>query len=368
LVFAIFEALLLRRIPGKQIAGPVSPSGDTPHYTLNAIPCFLLTHLAFFVCSAPFPEYHLPQLFSPSIVYDNLGPMIMALTLYVYLYCIALYWKGRFYPSGKDNRVTKDPIYDFFWGIELYPQMFGVQLKQYVNCRLGMMGWSIIIVSFAWKQWETVGFLSNSMLVSVALQLLYIFKFYLWEGGYFHSIDIMHDRFGYYICWGCMCWITGFYTSPSLWFVHNPIQLDTWVAVSIFLAGTFTLWLNWDADHQRQQVRATNGKCKVWGRTPRIIQAQYVTEDGKVRTNVLLASGWWGVARHVHYVTEVLTSFFWALPALHHHLFPYVYAIYLTFLLLDRLIRDEERCKKKYGIYWTQYCKAVPYRVIPGIF
>jgi hypothetical protein len=55
---------------------------------------------------------------------------------------------------------------------------------------------------------------------------------------------------------------------------------------------------------------------------------------------VLLASGWWGIARHFHYVTEVLTSFFWALPALDGHVFPYMYAIYLTFLLLDRLLRE----------------------------
>jgi len=87
----------------------------------------------------------------------------------------------------------------------------------------------------------------------------------------------MHDRFGYYICWGCMCWITGFYTSPVLWFVNHPIQLEYWVAAAIFLAGTTTLWLNWDADHQRQLVRATNGKCKVWGKPPRVIQAQYTT-------------------------------------------------------------------------------------------
>jgi len=69
--------------------------------------------------------------------------------------------------------------------------MFGLPLKQYVNCRLGMMGWSVIIVAFAWKQWELFGFVSTSMLVSVALQLLYIFKFYLWEGGMCTSLILL---------------------------------------------------------------------------------------------------------------------------------------------------------------------------------
>ena len=103
LIFAVFEGILLRFVPGKRIAGPVAPSGDTTHYTLNGIPCFLLTHLAFFVFAAPFSPV---QLFSASIIYDNFGAIIMALTLYVKAYCFILYWKGRYFPSGRDNKVS----------------------------------------------------------------------------------------------------------------------------------------------------------------------------------------------------------------------------------------------------------------------
>ena len=41
----------------------------------------------------------------------------------------------------------------------------------------------------------------------MALQLVYITKFFIWETGYFCTIDIMHDRAGYYICWGCLAWL-----------------------------------------------------------------------------------------------------------------------------------------------------------------
>jgi hypothetical protein len=32
-------------------------------------------------------------------------------------------------------------------------------------------------------------------------------QFFMWEMGYMSTIDIMHDRAGYYICWGCLVWV-----------------------------------------------------------------------------------------------------------------------------------------------------------------
>ncbi len=48
---------------------------------------------------------------------------------------------------------------------------------------------------------------------------------------------------------------------------------------------------------QRQEFRATNGRAKVWGREPVYIEAKYRTKEGTERTSLLLASGWWGLAR-----------------------------------------------------------------------
>jgi 7-dehydrocholesterol reductase len=82
----------------------------------------------------------------------------------------------------------------------------------------------------------------------------------------------------------------------------------------------------------------------------------------------LLASGWWAVARHFHYLPEITASFFWTAPALFGKLPPYLYVIFLTVLLIDRSVRDDTRCSLKYGKYWKKYCELVPYKIIPGIF
>lgn len=37
-----------------------------------------------------------------------------------------------------------------------------------------------------------------------------------WETGYWGTMDIMHDRAGYYICWGCLVWVPSVYTFPAL--------------------------------------------------------------------------------------------------------------------------------------------------------
>ena len=82
---------------------------------------------------------------------------------------------------------------------------------------------------------------------------------------------------------------------------------------------------------------------------------------------MLLYNGYWGIARHFHYLPEILASFFWSVPALFSHFMPYFYVLYLILLLTDRAVRDDARCKSKYGAYWDKYCKYVPYKIIPGI-
>jgi len=53
------------------------------------------------------------------------------------------------------------------------------------------------------------------------------------------------------------------------------------------------VWINYDADRQRQEFRATEGKAPVWGRASEFIVAHYVTEAGDKKQSLLLVSGWW---------------------------------------------------------------------------
>ncbi|MCB9683247.1 MAG: 7-dehydrocholesterol reductase [Alphaproteobacteria bacterium] len=355
-----FQLLLLNVLPGATLLGPVTPAGVQPAYTLNGIAAWVISHAV--VVGAWFAGLPVTGL------YDHYGELIITLTLLALAFCGFLYVKGRTFPTSPDTLYTGNPIFDFFQGIELHPRLLGVNLKQLINCRVSMMGWSVVFVVCALKQIELYGALSTSMAASVAVLVAYLFKFFWWEGGYFHSLDIMHDRFGYYICWGVLVWVPAIYCLVALWLVEHPIAWHPAVAVAMVALGLVSIWINYDADAQRQRVRATNGATTVWGKAPELITARYVTADGEARTSLLLVSGWWGVARHFHYVPELMLAAAWTIPAGFTHFLPWFYWVFLFILLMDRSIRDEKKCAAKYGDDWKVYVGRVRWRVMPGVF
>jgi 7-dehydrocholesterol reductase len=99
-----------------------------------------------------------------------------------------------------------------------------------------------------------------------------------------------------------------------------------------------------------------------------IVSASYIDDYGKSKKSILLASGFWGITRHMNYTFELMTAFVWSLPALLASPIPYFYFIFLLILLTHRTVRDDNRCSNKYGIYWREYRKIVKYQMIPGIY
>ncbi len=304
----------------------------------------------------------------PAAVYDRFGEVLWTSSLLALAICVLLYVKGRVAPSGADTSFSNNPIWDYWHGVELHPRIFGLQVKQLINCRVSMMGWSVLLLCWAHKHIELHGSLGWAMGTSVGLQLVYILKFFWWEDGYFGSLDITHDRFGYYLFWGLMAWLPSLYTLATLCLVLPADGLSPLAAVAIWAFGLGSIAVNYAADRQRMVVRASGGTATVWGKAPVLIEATYTTEDGTERTNLLLASGWWGISRHFHYVAELALAASWALPAGFSHLLPWSYVIFLTILLTDRARRDEKRCAAKYGASWERYRAAVRWRMVPGIY
>ena len=359
-IFALLQLLLMKVIPGPAFHGPVTPMGNTPLYKANGVPSFVVTVILYGLACGPL------HLFSPTLIYDHFGELLGALNLFSLLFCLALMIKGYCFPSTTDCGTSRNYLFDYYWGTELYPRVMGWDIKMFTNCRFALMSWPLIILSFAAKQSQLHG-LSDSMVVAVLLQFVYVGKFFAWETGYLRSLDIMHDRAGFYICWGCLVWVPGIYTSSTLYLVDHPNHLGLFWSLFIGGFGIACILINYLADYQRQQVRATGGASKVWGKTPDLIQAQYTTSTGETKHSLLLASGWWGIARHFHYIPEILGAFCWSVPALFTNFSPYFYVFFLTLLLVDRAFRDDLRCAKKYGPSWQAYCQKVPYKIVPFV-
>ncbi|KAF2309209.1 hypothetical protein GH714_001181 [Hevea brasiliensis] len=299
--YAAFEAALQLLLPGKRVEGPISPQGNRPIY------------------------------------------------------------KGHVAPSSTDSGSCGNIIMDFYWGMELYPRIGkNFDIKVFTNCRFGMMAWAVLALTYCIKQYDQNGKVADSMFVNTILMLVYVTKFFWWEAGYWNTMDIAHDRAGFYICWGCLVWVPSLYTSPGMYLVNHPVNLGTQLAIYILVAGILCIYINYDCDRQRQVFRRTNGKCTVWGKAPSKIVASYTTSSGETKSSLLLTSGWWGLSRHFHYVPEILAAFFWTVPALFNHFLPYFYVIFLTILLFDRAKRDDDRCRSKYGKYWNCIVRRFP--------
>ena len=106
-----------------------------------------------------------------------------------------------------------------------------------------------------------------------------------WETGYWRSMDIMHDRAGYYICWGCLVWVPAVYTSPAMYLtLHGIDTLSAPVALAIAAAGIAAVYINYDSDKQRQvKPFAQNGLYMnslepAGASTPMLVDTLFVLE------------------------------------------------------------------------------------------
>ncbi|CAN0152501.1 unnamed protein product, partial [Hapterophycus canaliculatus] len=184
-------------LPGKTFHANPTASGHIPVYKANGMFSYIVTLATLCILVAT-------DRLDPTNVYDKLGEIFAGLSFFSLFFVLGLTLKGLFFPSTDDSGSNGSFLQDYWWGTELYPRVFGADVKMFTNCRFGMMYWAVGAVIYAFAQQEMYGSLSSSMAVSVILQLTYITKFFHWEMGYMNSMDIQHDRAGFYLCWGCL--------------------------------------------------------------------------------------------------------------------------------------------------------------------
>ncbi|KAJ3389883.1 hypothetical protein HDU92_000828 [Lobulomyces angularis] len=359
-----FQGFLYSFLPGKIGFGQTTPAGHTLPYIVNGTLAWIVTHGLFVALSLGL------KLFPASIIHDNWGGLLIAANVQGYLLSFFSYWKAHFYPTFADDRKFSGSwIYDIFWGIEFNPR-FGkyFDFKLFFNGRPGIVAWTLINFSFAAAQYNNIGYVTNSMILLNWLHFLYVIDFFINEDWYLRTIDIAHDHFGFYLSWGDCVWLPFMYTLQSHYLVRNPIDLSWEYFSLVFFIGHFGYYVFRATNWQKDVVRRTNGDCLIWGKKAKVIRTKFETSDGKIHESLLLLSGFWGVSRHFNYVGDLLISLAMCLTCGFAHLLPYFYVIYMTILLVARINRDHHRCLGKYGKYWEEYCRAVPYKLIPFVF
>jgi len=85
--------------------------------------------------------------------------------------------------------------------------------------------------------------------------------------------------------------------------------------------------------------------------------------EGKV-----LISGFWGLSRHINYLGEVMMAAGMAMLLDYTNFVAWIHPIFYACLFIARQRQDDYVCEKKYGALWREYCKRVPWRIVPYIY
>ncbi|MBI1210712.1 MAG: DUF1295 domain-containing protein [Alphaproteobacteria bacterium] len=259
--------------------------------------------------------------------------------------------------------TEKGLLADLFLGRQANPQWLGGRID--AKMLLYLIGATMLglnLYSFAAHHLLTFADdPSPGVALYAALFSFFICEYLFFERVHLYTYDFFAERVGFKLGWGCMCFYPYFY-AVGLWAVadlanpHAPVALQVAAAVLFFLGWSLARGAN-----MQKYLFKRDPKAKFLG----LLEPQ-VLSDG---SNMLLASGFWGVARHVNYLGEFLMAIGLTLAlARPGHVVPWLYPLYYVVLLVPRQIDDDRRCAQKYQGLWRAYVARVPYRIIPGVY
>eukprot|EP00040_Diaphanoeca_grandis_P025504 m.141328 g.141328 ORF g.141328 m.141328 type:complete len:470 (-) comp30181_c0_seq1:33-1442(-) len=363
LAWFAFQASLERLLPGPEVDGVKLKDGTHLKYRLNGHKAFWVTLLVMF--------YGKPQLdehgsfvgftsFKLSWCYDHYLELVTACLTYAlimsFLVYAASFRRGAMLAEGGN---TGNVVYDFFIGRELNPRFPGTtfDVKFFCELRPGLIGWVVLNLGMAQKQYELTGAVSWEMIAVNAFQALYVWDSLFNERAVLTTMDITTDGFGYMLAFGDLCWVPFTYGMQARYLVThdgiNVVALAVVTAMAIFGYCVF---------------RGSNGEKDRFRRAPDSPECAHLESIQTKRGTRLLVSGWWGMARKVNYTGDWIMGLSWSLTTGFNTLITYFYPIYFAILLVHRASRDDEMCQHKYGDDWITYKKRVPYVFLPGIF
>ncbi|KAI8313095.1 Delta(14)-sterol reductase [Colletotrichum sp. SAR11_240] len=401
--YYFFNALLYRFLPGTEVEGVQLASGGRLKYRFNSFSSgtFILTLCAAGTIAqgAEFPVW---TFITENYIQVVTANMLVAFGAATFVYVRSFSVK----PGNVESRELAEGghsgnlIYDWFIGRELNPRVTipiigEIDIKEFMEVRPGLLGWSLI--NFAWmaKQYRTYGFVSNSIVFVSIVQTVYVIDCWYNEPAILTTIDIITDGFGFMLSFGDVAWLPFMYSLQAKYLAVYPVSVSPlgMAGIASIIGVAFFIF------------RASNSQKNAFRNNPddpSVSHLKYIETKAGTR---LLITGWWGVARHINYLGDWLQAWpyglptgmagytivsagsgfvqsgvegafkmadgreviqgaarGWGIP------FTYFYILYFAILLIHRDRRDDEKCARKYGEDWEKYKKIVRWRILPGIY
>jgi protein-S-isoprenylcysteine O-methyltransferase Ste14 len=260
-------------------------------------------------------------------------------------------------PTGKGL------LADLYLGRLANPQALAGRLDAKMFLYLvGAIMLELNVLSFAAHQGQVNGGAASPGVVLYATLFSFFVAEYLWfEEVHLYTYDFVAERVGFKLGWGCLAFYPFFYPI-GLWSAARfpDPGAPRWlliVAAAVFCGG----WVLSRGANLQKFAFKTRPDRRFLG----VIEPKAIGSDG----HRLLCGGFWGLARHINYLGELGMAVGLTL-ALGRPLdpWPWLYPLYYVALLVPRQAADDRRCRAKYGPLWEEYCRLVPYRIIPGVY
>ncbi|EMD93181.1 hypothetical protein COCC4DRAFT_151050 [Bipolaris maydis ATCC 48331] len=324
--WVVYQAALYQYAPGPLHIAPRTPGGRRLSYRLNGLTAWALTLFTALAASKIFN-------IELSWIAKHWGQLLASANLYCAVLIAIFRYKSKTWPDNHGETISMDGFWrDLMNGGELHP-------------RTGEL--------FDWKHFN-------------ASRTGGILLWTLMSNWFLETLDGSHERFSFYSIYGFAGMMPHLWTLQSQYLAIHPVSLSkakVVMTVIFFVIG----WAGRHfVDQQKSVVKATNGYCTIWWNKPRIIRTKYTTSDGKSHEVVIL--GFWGIARHLNYVGSVIYTWASCFACGTDSFFPYAEAVVMTLMCIHRCHRDEARCQEKYGKAWDEYCREVPWRMVPGLY
>ena len=260
-------------------------------------------------------------------------------------------------------RTGRSLAADLYFGRSLNRQVLGarVDVKMFLYLA-GAVMLALNLLSFTAHHVIVFGAAASAgVLLYCALFLWFVIDYLVFEHVHLYTYDIFAERVGFKLGFGCLAFYPYFYP-VGLWVAADLPSpgTPTWLLV-VFAAVFFAGWILARGANMQKYLFKRHAERAFLG----ILQPRVVGDAD----HVLLCSGFWGVARHINYLGEILMATGLTLvlgyPG---RLLVWLYPLYYVGLLFSRERADDRRCAQKYGDLWQEYARRVPRRIIPWVY
>lgn len=311
--FLIFEGFCYCLMPG--IWGYGKP---LPHLNGKQLPYYCSAYTSFYATIAVALGLHVSGLFKLYTLIDEFGPLLSVAIISGFIVSIVAYVSALL--RGAEHRMTGAPLYDFFMGAELNPRMFGIlDFKMFFEVRLPWFILFLLSCGVAARQLERYGYVSGEIGFLIMAHFLYANACSKGEELIITTWDMYYEKWGFMLIFWNLAGVPLSYCHCTLYLANHEPSEYQWskpALIALYASYLFVYWV-WDTcNSQKNRFRSAERGTLVVRHTFPQLPWQTLKNPKTIKTTTgddILADGWYGMARKLHYSCDAFFAITWGL-------------------------------------------------------